>query len=75
MEQSLHLDHDVVSSTWAKTDFHLKLAQDLLILMEDEAKWYIRNKLTPDTNLPNYLDFMYIDGLEKIEPSAVTIIH
>jgi len=75
VEQSLHLDHDIVSSTWAKTDFRLRLDQDLLILMEDEAKWFMQNKFTDKTTLPNYLDFIYMVGLEKVAPVAVTIIH
>lgn len=70
-----NLDHSTLISLWPKSRFEVRLDQDLLILMEHETRWAIRNKLTGSTRLPNYLDFFYMDGLEKIKPEAVTIIH
>jgi NitT/TauT family transport system substrate-binding protein len=75
IEERLNLDLSTLLSIWPKSRFEVRLDQDLLILMEDEARWAIRNKLTGSTRLPNYLDFIYIDGLKKIKPEAVTIIH
>ena len=43
--------------------------------MEDEASWLIENGLTDATEVPNYLDFIYLQGLEEVQPGAVTIIH
>jgi len=75
VEERANLDHSTLISLWPKSRFEVRLDQDLLILMEHETRWAIRNKLTGSTRLPNYLDFIYIDGLEKINPDSVTIIH
>jgi NitT/TauT family transport system substrate-binding protein len=50
------------------------LPQALIIAMEDEARWRIENKLTDKTTVPNYLNFLYLDGLEAVSPEAVTVI-
>ena len=75
VQERANLDHSTLISIWPKSRFEVRLDQDLLILMEHETRWAIRNKLTGSTRLPNYLDFIYIDGLEKINPDSVTIIH
>jgi NitT/TauT family transport system substrate-binding protein len=31
--------------------------------------------LTSRTDMPNYLNHVYFDALESVNPSAVTIIH
>ena len=33
-----------------------------------------KNRLTRKTKVPNYLNFIYIDGLKAVKPEAVTII-
>ncbi|GAG37759.1 unnamed protein product, partial [marine sediment metagenome] len=50
------------------------LPQALLIAMEDQARWRIENGLTDETDVPNFLDFLYFDALEVTAPEAVTII-
>jgi ABC-type nitrate/sulfonate/bicarbonate transport system substrate-binding protein len=61
--------------TWSLYRFQLQLTQDLLVLMEREAKWAIRNKLVEKKEMPNYLDFFYFQALEKVKPEAVSIVH
>jgi NitT/TauT family transport system substrate-binding protein len=56
-------------------DFRVKLDQALLINMENQARWAIRRKLTDRTEVPNFLDYIYLDGLRVLRPEAVTIIH
>ena len=56
------------------TVFVVSLPQALIIAMEDEARWRIENKLTDKTTVPNYLDFIYTDALEAVNPEAVTVI-
>lgn len=53
----------------------LVLGQALLLMMEDEARFAIANKLTDQTKVPNYLNFIYFDALAKIKPGSITIIH
>jgi NitT/TauT family transport system substrate-binding protein len=75
VERILNLDYEVVKGDWSKARFQVRLDQDLLTLMEDEARWAIRNKLVDSTRAPNYFTFLYLEGLEKIKPGAVSVIH
>ncbi|WP_422949943.1 ABC transporter substrate-binding protein [Undibacterium sp. TC4M20W] len=62
-------------TAWNTYRFEIGLDQGLLLALEDQARWAIKNKLTNKTEVPNYLDYIYLDGMEKVKPSAVTIIH
>jgi NitT/TauT family transport system substrate-binding protein len=42
--------------------------------MEDEARWMIKNKLTTEKQVPDFLSYIYEDGLKAIKPEAVKII-
>ncbi len=75
VEHTLNLGHEIVSSTWSKTRFRVGLDQNLLTLMEDEARWAITNKYVVSTKVPNFFTFLYLEGLEKIKPDAVGVIH
>jgi NitT/TauT family transport system substrate-binding protein len=46
----------------------------MLITMEDQARWRMGNNLTDKTEVPNYLDYIYIDALEEVKPEAIGII-
>ncbi|MCL4376773.1 MAG: ABC transporter substrate-binding protein [Actinobacteria bacterium] len=64
-----------VITDWPTFTFEVSLNQSLIVTLEDEARWAIKNKLTNKTEVPNYLDYIYIDVLEKMKPEAVGIIH
>ena len=74
VERALGLDHGSVANTWAKTRFRVRLDQSLLTLLEDEGRWAIHNKLVDGQKVPNYLNFLYLDGREKIKLNVVTVI-
>ncbi len=69
------IDRDVIGSSWAKTRFHIRLDQSLLTLMEDEGRWAIRTRLVEAKKVPNYLPFLYLEGLEKVRPDSVGVVH
>jgi ABC-type nitrate/sulfonate/bicarbonate transport system substrate-binding protein len=71
----LKTEAEAFLDNWSGLDFQIQLSQDLLVLMEREAKWSIRNKLVEKTEMPNYLDFFYFQALEKVKPEAVGIVH
>jgi len=73
--RALHYDHAYVDYSWSKFSHTLGLNQELLITMEDEARWVIDNGLTEEQKVPNYLENIYFDGLERVKPESVTIIH
>lgn len=69
-----NLGKDYFDFVWPKHDFAVSLDQPLLLTLENQARWAIKNNLTNATQVPNYLNFIYFDALEKVKPEAVTII-
>jgi ABC-type nitrate/sulfonate/bicarbonate transport system substrate-binding protein len=75
VEERLKITHPTLLSVWEQNEFSLQLNQDLLILMEDEARWLIQRNRTPKSAVPNYLNFFYLDAIDKVKPEAVNLIH
>ena len=71
----LGYDASYMDSVWKKHKFVVTLSQALLFSMENGARWRIENRLTDKTKVPNYLEYIYFDGLQAVKPDAVTIIH
>ncbi len=72
--ERLNLEKEVMNLQWDMFTFEISLDQSLLISLEDEARWAIKNNLTSATEVPNYLDFIYLDTLDAVKPEAVTMI-
>ncbi len=68
-------ERDFISSIWNDYKFGLSLDQTIILLLENEARWAIKNNLTDKTKVPNYLNYIYFDALQAVKPEAVTIIH
>ncbi|PWB50694.1 MAG: hypothetical protein C3F06_11540 [Candidatus Methanoperedenaceae archaeon] len=64
-----------ISAILNDTNLEVSLNQDLLLALEDETRWAINNNQTNRTSVPNYLDLISPDNLEKIKPNSVTVIH
>lgn len=73
--KKFNLEPSYMASAWREHKFIILLDQSLLPAMEGETRWSITNKLTDKTEVPNYLNYIYFDALEKVKPEAVTIIH
>ena len=74
LQKWLNLDAASVERIWSRNQFSLSLDQSLIVAMEDEARWMIRNKLTSEETVPNFMDYVQEDTLKAISPHAVTII-
>lgn len=59
--------------TLADYNFDLYLGQNLLLAMEDEARWAIEERLSDLREVPNFLPLFYPDGVRAVAPSAVTL--
>jgi len=64
----------LINEMWPDNSFRVSLDQFLLLAMEDESRWAIANKRSNRTQVPNYLNHIYFDGLESIKPKAVRIL-
>jgi len=62
------------SRSWERYYFHLSLPQPLLSVMEEEARWAIENHLTEANRVPNYLEYLDLASLTRIDARAVSVI-
>lgn len=74
VSQYLNIDKSVLEELSATYYFNISLEQSLLLTLEHQSRWAIKNKITVQTAIPDYLDFIYTHALEKIKPEAVRII-
>ncbi len=74
VQERLDLDAAYMETVWSQNQFSLSLDQSLILAMEDEARWMIEHNLTSETTIPDFLEYIYVDGLEAIKPEAVNII-
>jgi ABC-type nitrate/sulfonate/bicarbonate transport system substrate-binding protein len=74
VQKRFNLDAIAVERTWQRNHYFLSLDQALLVAMEDEARWMIKNKLTTEKKIPDFLDYIYQDGLKTVKSEAVNII-
>ena len=74
VKKRLKYDDAYMANIWAQHDFSLSLDQSLITAMEDEARWMIKNNLTTERKVPDFVNYIYIDGLKRVKPEAVNII-
>jgi NitT/TauT family transport system substrate-binding protein len=72
---ALNVSLENLQELWPSYRFNVTLDQSLLLTLEDETRWAIKNQLTDRTSIPNYLEHVYPDALEAVTPAAVTVIH
>jgi ABC-type nitrate/sulfonate/bicarbonate transport system substrate-binding protein len=72
--QRLNVSDDYIKYAWPRSKFEVSLPQALIIVMEDEARWMIRNGLTTATKVPNYINHINFDGIQAVKAGAVTVI-
>jgi len=64
-----------LDALWKGSRFKVSLPQELLLAMEDQSRWLMSAGLTDRTEVPDFLDLIYLDGLKAINPEAVSTIH
>jgi NitT/TauT family transport system substrate-binding protein len=74
VQKRLNLDVAYIETVWSQNQFSLSLDQALVVTMEDEARWMISNNLTTEKQVPDFLNYIYEDGLKVIKPEAVNIL-
>ncbi|MGO8667995.1 MAG: ABC transporter substrate-binding protein [Desulfobaccales bacterium] len=72
--EQIKVDKSVFQDDWLKSDLELSFDQSLLIAMEDEARWLIRNRLTDQAQVPDYLNYFDPGPLSQADPEAVHLI-
>jgi NitT/TauT family transport system substrate-binding protein len=75
VQKRLDLDPAYMETVRTQNYFSLSLDQSLIVMMEDQARWMIKNQMTETEEVPNFLDYIHFSDLEQLKPEAVTIIH
>lgn len=57
---------------WKDHDFTAVLDQSLIVNLEDQARWMLKRDGSGQKT-PNFMNFMYTDGLKSIKPESVRI--
>jgi len=70
----IKLDKALLDEIWPIFTTRVMLDQALLVDLEDQTRWALKKRLTLRTDMPNYLDFIYADGLLAVKPEAVRIL-
>ena len=71
VSETIKVDEDLVKEVWDVMSYQVRLDQSLVITLEDETRWAMKNKLTDETVMPNYLSYIYVDGLKSVKPGSV----
>ena len=74
MTKNLTLQEKSLVSFQDDLVFELSLGHSLLTMLEDQARWAMKNGYSNKTKIPNYLDYLYLDAMKAVKPKAVTII-
>ncbi len=74
VRKRLNYDDAFTETIWSENQFSLSLDQSLIAAMEDEARWMIKNNLTNEKQVPDFLNYLYLEGLKAMKPEAVSII-
>ena len=74
LQKRLHLNDSYAKTAWLRNEFSLSLDQSFILAMEDEARWMIKNNLTSEKQVPDFMNYIHVDGLKAVKPEAVKII-
>ena len=66
-------DSPLYEREWPDYDFTPKLGQSLILNLEDQARWMIKEEVGIARRPPDFMDYIYADALEAVRPGAVTI--
>lgn len=68
------LNIELVQEGWGGAKYEVALDQSLLLALEDETMWAIKRRFTRIDSMPNYLNYIYLEGLAAVKPKAVRIL-
>jgi len=60
-------DDAFMEAFWSEYHFSLSLDESLTVALEDEARWMIKNNRTKRKTVPDFRDYIYLDGLKAVK--------
>ena len=73
MSAATKTDLDLIREVWNAFNYRVVLDQRIIITLEDETRWAMKNKYTDQTVMPDYRKYIHLDGLRAVKPEAVKI--
>jgi NitT/TauT family transport system substrate-binding protein len=73
VRKRLRSDAASLKSIWPEYEFSLSLDLSLVTVMTAEARWMIANRLSGEKTPPDFLDYVYVEGLAAVKPETVNI--
>ena len=70
----IDVSKDEMAQIWPTVSFRMGLNQELLLLLENEARWAMESEISTAGQVPYYLDFIDTAPLKKAKPRGVTVI-
>jgi NitT/TauT family transport system substrate-binding protein len=74
VQKRLNYSDAFMATAWPKHQYSLSLDQSLILAMEDEARWMIKNNFTTEKTIPNFRNYIYTKGLGAVKPESVNLI-
>ena len=71
MSAATKTDLDLIREVWNAFNYRVVLDKKLLITLEDETRWAMKNKLTDQTVMPEYQNYIHLDSLRAVKPDAI----
>jgi len=73
ISKKLGVPTESIAKIWPELKLRVSLEQSHVLLLEDIARWVIKEGLTEKKDLPNSLNYIYFNGLESTKPDSITI--
>jgi ABC-type nitrate/sulfonate/bicarbonate transport system substrate-binding protein len=74
LARQLGADRKLIAELWPKLNLSVTLHQPLVLLLESQARWALREGLVDGDKVPDYTSYMHLDTLRDLKPEAVTVI-
>ncbi|MBF0164356.1 MAG: ABC transporter substrate-binding protein [Magnetococcales bacterium] len=70
MSTATKTDLDLVREVWSVFNYQAVLDKRLVITLEDESRWAMKHRLTEQTEMPDFRQFIHSDSLMAVKPQA-----
>jgi NitT/TauT family transport system substrate-binding protein len=67
------MDESRLAELWDIYHFSVELDEAFLSMLDSQARWAVRERLTDRQTLPDFGVLIYLDGLREVDPSLVSI--
>ena len=73
--KAIGLDPLLLAGAFDPGDYQLALDQSLLLALDDQTRWAVRQGIIAPAAVPNYLDMVRTKPLQAVRPNAIRIIN